>query len=246
LAEGRRTTSLGHLLAPMAIRYIVVPSRNAPVDAHSSPVPTPVVLLSGLSQQVDLRTVPTDASLTVYENAAWAPARAILSARAADASRSGTPAASQSASLGGAEPVLLAGSFNHFTGRVPASADVLVSSTASSHWRMSVEGHAAARRPAFGWAMAFAVPNQGGKASLGFATPVGRTLVILLETALWLVAVGLVIADRRRPPVSPDEGDLSVPRGWLEDAGRDDVSIGSSRRRWVAEPVGVDSDEVWA
>ncbi|HSS11784.1 MAG TPA: hypothetical protein VLL25_17990, partial [Acidimicrobiales bacterium] len=248
LAQGRQTTNLGHLLAPMAVRYIVVPSRTGPTDAQSAPVPLPTGVLAALGQQVDLRTVPTDASLTVYENAAWAPARAILPPQAVEASRSGSPEASQSAYLAGARPVLLNGRFDHFTGPLPGGSEVLVSNTDSGHWRLSVGGQSATRRPAFGWAMAFAVPEQGGKASLRFNTPVGRILVIFFETALWLVALGLVIIDRRRRlPVSPGDGDLSVPTRWLEDAERAPVAVGPERHRprRVAEPVGVDSDEVW-
>ncbi|HSS10187.1 MAG TPA: hypothetical protein VLL25_09890, partial [Acidimicrobiales bacterium] len=58
----------------------------------------------------------------------------------------------------------------------------------------------------------------------------------------------LVIIDRRRRlPVSPGEGDLSVPTRWLEDAERAPVAVAPEphRPRRVSEPVGVDSDEVW-
>jgi len=249
LAEGGQTTSVGHLLAPMAVRYIVLPSMIAPSDAHSSPVPLPGVVLSALGRQVDLRTVETDASLTVYENAAWAPGRAVLTPQAAAASQTQSARAVSSTELAGSQPVLAGGSFDHFTGRVPAGAHVLVASTDSDHWRLSAGGRAATRRTAFGTAMLFSVAGQGGKASLRFGTPAGRRFVLLLQVALWLVAVGLVITDRRRRQAGDDhESELSVPAGWLEDVTLQPVLATSERRRTrrVAEPVGVDSDELWS
>jgi hypothetical protein len=97
--------------------------------------------------------------------------------------------------------------------------------------------------------MLFSVAGQGGKASLRFGTPVGRRLVLLLQVALWLVAVGLVITDRRRrQPGDEPESELSVPAGWLDDVTLQPVLATSGRRRTrrVAEPVGVDSDELWS
>jgi len=97
--------------------------------------------------------------------------------------------------------------------------------------------------------MLFSVAGQGGKASLRFGTPAGRRFVLLLQVALWLVAVGLVITDRRRRQAGDDhESELSVPAGWLDDVTLQPVLATSERRRTrrVAEPVGVDSDELWS
>jgi hypothetical protein len=249
LAEGGRTASMGHLLAPTAVRYIVLPSMMAPSDAHPSPVPVPGALLSALSRQIDLRTVPTDASLTVYENAAWVPGRAVLTSPATQASRENSARAIASTDLAGGRPALPEGSFDHFTGQLPAGATVLAASTDSDHWQLSAGGLAAHRQPAFGSAMVFSVSGQGGKASLRFVTPVGRRLILLLQTALWLAAAGLVIADRRfRQPGREVEGELSVPAGWLEDESLQPVLASGERRRIrrVAEPGGVDRDELWS
>jgi hypothetical protein len=249
LAEGGQTTSVGHLLAPMAVRYIVLPSMTAPSDARSSPVPVPGAILSALSRQIDLRTVPTDASLTVYENAAWAPGRALLTRPAARASQSPSARAVSSTELASSQPALPAGSFDHFTGRLPGRAPVLVANTDSDHWRLSAGGRAASRSTAFGAAMLFTVAGQGGKASLRFGTPFGRRFVLLLQIALWVAALGLVITDRRRrQPAEEPESELSVPAGWLDDVTLQPVLATSDRRRTrrVAEPVGVDSDELWS
>ncbi len=83
LAQGRLTTKLGHLLAPMAVRYVVIPNHNGPSGSGAVPVATPGALLAGLQLQTDLEAVNADPNYTVYQNAAWAPARAVLPATAA-------------------------------------------------------------------------------------------------------------------------------------------------------------------
>ena len=78
LVQNRLTTKFGHLVAPMAVRYIVVPNHNAPAGAGGQAVLTPGALLAGLELQTDLQVVNADPNYTVYQNSAWAPARAIL------------------------------------------------------------------------------------------------------------------------------------------------------------------------
>src|ERR1700738_2154084 len=103
----------------LAVRYLVIPHRRAPAGSGASPQPATADLVTALGLQIDLRTVQTDQALTVYENAAWAPERAVLSDEAAAASRSAAPRAAQDAPLADAQPVLVDGSHDHFTGPVP-------------------------------------------------------------------------------------------------------------------------------
>ena len=74
LALGGETTKLGSLLAPGAVRYLVVPSRAAPVRDRMRPLPPPVGVVPALDAQLDLRQLESDESVRVYENAAWATA----------------------------------------------------------------------------------------------------------------------------------------------------------------------------
>jgi GT2 family glycosyltransferase len=246
LASARLTTRLGHLLAPMAVRYIVVPSQTAPAGTGGSAVALPADIVAGLDQQTDLRARPTDEALRVYENAAWTPGRAVLTAdAAAAATQAATPAASQTVELAGATPVLNSGGPDAFTGAVPAGAHVLVSGTYQSGWQLSVGGQNAPRQQAFGWAMLFTTP-QGGKASLHFATPlVGRSL-LLLEAALWLVAVVALVGDRRR------RGTGAAPPGGAATTAAQPVVeppfpvvVGPRKHRRVTVPDTGDDDEMW-
>jgi hypothetical protein len=204
--------------------------------------------------QTDLKTVQTDPAVTVYENAAWAPARAVLPDDAAAASRSGTAQALQTAPVAGAPPVL-PGSWNgRMSGPLPGGHDIYVAAARSGHWHLSVAGQTLSARPAFGSAMAFAVPQGGGKGVLRFHTPMGRYVLILIEVAFWVVAIGIVITDRRRRPLEqptdadrPSATDWADATDWFETIDLEDrpVPVPRHRPRRIVEPVGVDDDEVW-
>ncbi|HLY82819.1 MAG TPA: hypothetical protein VKQ71_07530, partial [Acidimicrobiales bacterium] len=249
LARAGLTTRLGHLMAPMAVRYIVVPNRAGPADSGASRLPTPTDIVTALSLQVDLRTVSNDPAVTVYENASWTPERSVLAPAAVDDSGSATPQAAQDAPLAGDPTVFSGTGHDRFAGPVPGG-DLLVSATRNRRWVLSVSGRHASQRSAFGWAMAFSVPDPGGNATLRFHTPVTRGLALGLETLLWLVALAAAIAGRRRAPRRPPE-----PAGSAGDAfadRRDPVIgepslVGALRRpRRVAPPVGIDpGDEDW-
>jgi hypothetical protein len=246
LARAGLTTNLGHLVAPMAVRYIIVPSRTAPSGAGGRSVPVPHDVLTALGLQVDLRTVQADEAVTVYENSAWTAQRAMRPPPAVPFSRSDGPQASQDAPLAGARPVLPGSSVGTVKGTLPAG-DLLVSATANSRWQLRVAGQPAPRTPAFGWAMAFSIPGEGGQARLGYKTPVTRPLAIGIETLLWAAAVGGVIwAWRRRGQVEHLGPDLAIPAEWLEDEEEESAATIRRRARRVAEPVGVDADELWS
>jgi hypothetical protein len=72
-----RTDEVGALLAPVGIRYIVVPTADAPAlpGTESSPLraPPPAALLSSLQAQQDLVQRPVEAGGYLFVNAAWSP-----------------------------------------------------------------------------------------------------------------------------------------------------------------------------
>lgn len=194
LARQEGTTRLGHLLAPMAVRYIAVATAVAP-DRPRPAVPVPADLLPGLSAQIDLRLISDDAGLVVYENAAWLPARAALDdERLAAAGASGLAAASR-AELAGAKPALpRERSPFRFEGTLPPGA-IFHSETAGGGWQLEVEGETVRRQPAFGWATVY--PDTGGDTGrLRYRTSPLRYVALAIEVALWFAAVRL--ARRRR------------------------------------------------
>jgi|SRR5579872_84351 len=75
-AERGSTLRLGALLAPEGIRYLVVPTAEAPVltggPVRANALP-PAALVSDLQAQSDLRQRLTEAGVLVFENTAWHP-----------------------------------------------------------------------------------------------------------------------------------------------------------------------------
>jgi GT2 family glycosyltransferase len=198
LAVARRgdTTRLGHLLAPMAVKYVVVPERLAPgrVSAPSTPIPT--VVSRALAAQIDLRLVPSDPSVTVYENTAWGPGRALVRSEVSE--RSSPQGIDRSADRPLLEPQK---SPVRFGGAVPDDATVFLSESPSG-WGLSVAGDEVGRAEAFGWASSFAVAD-GGEGTLRFPTSPLRYVALALELLLWAVAVALLSRGReatRRAP----------------------------------------------
>ena len=196
IAGDGRTDRLGRLLAPMAIRYVVVPVRSAPAASNATALPVPDTLISALGSQLDLRKVDIDDALYVYENTAWIPARAVLSPGAAAASAESDPAALAATDLGTSTPVLPGGSATNGRGPVPAGIMYLAQAS-SARWRLQVDGTSVARRPAFGWANAFTVPVPG-QARLSYRTPLTRRFALLGQLVAWLVVVGVLVRGRRR------------------------------------------------
>ena len=196
LAARRETSRLGRLLAPMGVRYVIVVEAAAPDEPIH---PAPADLVRTLGEQLDLEQVPVDATLHVYRNAAWAPARAALP----DGTVTSAPGTSYfgqatATDLHAAKPALPAGDgFAAYTGDVANGDDIYLASGSSPHWSLSVGGHTVPRTEAFGWANAFAV-NGTGRATVRFNTPIQRRLLLAGQVALWLVAILVLIRLRRR------------------------------------------------
>jgi GT2 family glycosyltransferase len=259
LAQNRLTTKLGHLLAPMAVRYIVVPSDDAPSESGAAPVPTPDALLAGLQLQTDLQAVNVDPDYTVYQNAAWAPARALLPAAAIPVAADSTTAGLrtlQETDLTGAAPVFTSASAGRAHGYVLAGSTVYVSATRDAAWRLHVGSASIAPQPAFGWAMSFRVPAAAtGPAGQPVPIAEGATLqprpawglraAQLVEVLLWVAAIVVAAIDlrRRRTEHPPSE---TVRPEWFTPMSP--VVARSGWRRGGPHPLGaedLEGDEVW-
>lgn len=74
-AEDGKTVDVGALLAPLGIRYVVLPTADAPeIEGTQSPpvvAAPPARLLSALGDQSDLVERPVEAGADVFDNADW-------------------------------------------------------------------------------------------------------------------------------------------------------------------------------
>ena len=199
VARRSGTTGLGHLLAPAAVRYVVVPDRAAPARAGTPRRPPPPDIPAALDAQVDLKKLQGDDSLLVYENSAWLPGRARLAPGApVDAGQSGL-AVLQRLELAGAAPVLPERtSPTRFSGPLGEGDRVLLAEASSRRWQLRVAGRTAPRTEAFGWANAFTSP-AAGRATLRYRTSPVRYGAILVQLALWALVVRHLVRRRRRP-----------------------------------------------
>jgi hypothetical protein len=194
------TARLGRLLAPLGIRYIVVPEQLSTADA-SQRLAIPAALTRALGSQLDLRLLPSDPALDVYENVSWGPARALLTE--AGAAALAAPQRSE-ADLAGGQPVLGGSGPVRFRGPLPAPGTVLLAESPSDRWQLEVRGTAAPRQDAFGVANSFAT-RDAGSARLRYRTPLYRYPLALLPFALWAWAAALLWRTRARPaPPEPD------------------------------------------
>ena len=208
----------------------------------------PGTLLAGLLLQTDLQVVNVDPNYTVYQNAAWAPARTVL-----------PPAAVPPAAGGAAGDPRPAADRSHRGSPGAHRRDPDAGSRHRAAGRQRVRGRRPARaaggctsaaprsspQPAFGWAMSFAVPAPAvpGPATLRSRRPPwpGLRAGQIVEILLWVAAIAVAAIDLRRrraehPPdrngapgvVRPDEpgrrprrGGAGAPRaGWAPKTSR--------------------------
>jgi hypothetical protein len=194
VARRGETSRLGHLLAPLGVRYVAVPLAVAAGAAKPAP---PADVLAALRAQIDLKLISSDSSLVVYENAAWAPIRNVLPAGAVAASHRAGPDAARTIELTGAAAALrVERRPTEFTGTVPAAGEVAVAEAYSSRWSLSTGGRHAPHRKAFGWSNAFTVAAKG-PGTLRYRTPPVRYAALLLELALWAFALRFALAGIR-------------------------------------------------
>jgi GT2 family glycosyltransferase len=200
-ATRRETNRLGDLLGPMGIRYVVVPERLAPTPFATEEFPLDPQVRDALASQLDLVQINVNTAVTIYENAAWIPTRALLPSsdagdmgedavepREALAAATRTDFGDATAALGDEQGPTT------FQGPVDGEGELYLASGPTDGWHLEVDGEEAERRTVFGWANAFDLP-RGGTAKLSYDTPLTRLLLIVVQAALWI----LVLSQIRRP-----------------------------------------------
>ncbi len=203
LAREGKTVHLGRLLAPAAIRYVVVLKSLAPNVAgvqSAQAYPPPGDLVAALEQQADLRQVPGGEGFVVFANTTALPERAsrpgppVVGTEATRGSTAGL-AHPPAGDLSGWRPVLpRAHGSAGYTGSVPSG--VVYSAMApAADFGLRVAGHAVAGRPAFGWARQFAVPG-GGPAALGLSAVPYSGIGGGLEIVLWVLVCAVLLGRR--------------------------------------------------
>ncbi|MCJ7437150.1 MAG: glycosyltransferase [Acidimicrobiia bacterium] len=192
VAVDGNTARLGRLLAPAGVRYVAVPLRNGPDGARGEPVPA---VTAALAEQLDLARLRSERGLVVYENQSWAPARAVVTGRDADAVPTGAVDPLRSAvrtDLVGAKPI---------GGDAPIPAGtVLLGDALAGGWRAEGPNGVLPHEAAFGYLNSWVNPRVGA-VSITHDGQGLRYALLAGEAVLWLVALAWWSRGRRRDRV---------------------------------------------
>ena len=193
------TLRAGRLLAPMAIRFVVVPEFDGVVSTVSDPLPRPAGLIESLEDQLDLVALqPGLPTLEVFENRAWLPTAALLRGEAAEVSDTAGAEVLVRTDLSDASPLFIgADQFGQSSAAVESGV-VHLAVPFGDGWSLQLDGDSVSPRRAFGETEAFDI-ETAGTAVLEYKTSTGRALLIALQVVLW--AAALLAAGRVRVPV---------------------------------------------
>lgn len=225
LASGD-TPRVGRLIAPLGVRYVVVPLLDGARSTREAPMPVPGGLVDALRVQLDLRRQYESADLLIYENTAWVPTVAQLSAAGAAASGTAGMDALVLSDLRGATPAKTGFVPGRATQRLEVSPGVVnVAVPPSPRWTLSVDGQRIASRPAFGATTGFDIPGNVGagvRATLRFDRPFLQVALVVAQFVLWVIAIfvalGLRLKRRKVVPVMTT-GD-AVPMSFSSQVGQ--------------------------
>lgn len=202
------TQRAGRLLAPLGIRYIVVPEIDGVVSTSSDPLDQPLGLVDALDKQLDIVSegLPT---VEVFENTSWLPTYSFLTGPTAEASRAAGDEALVGADLTSAQAVFSGADARSDSRSELTPGVVHLAVPFDEHWRVDVDGRQVPPRPAFGTMTAFDIDNAGS-ATLSYETAVSRSAVLVFQAVLWVAVlfvamrVSLPFARRRRRVVTDE------------------------------------------
>jgi hypothetical protein len=220
------TARLGALVAPMAVRYIVVPLAAAPEPYATGTSYQPAALLAMLDAQLDLDSVTVNPGLRVYRNAAWGPERALLPKEASVPSGGPAIADRLLPQVSGAPEVLTEpDGFAGWSGAIDSEGStVYLSQSGGPNWSLTQNGQALERSDALGWASSFR-STSSGDAELHFDTPFTRWLMLLGQVVLWSLVIWYLLRVRVRVDESSTLAGVAEP--GLASSGETPTASGS-------------------
>jgi GT2 family glycosyltransferase len=242
----------GRLLAPLGIRYVVVPLTNGSTSTVARPIAPPDGLQAALVAQLDLGVVRGQPSLSLFVNRAWFPVGAQLTDATAEASRQAGADTLVRADLTHAVPSMVGIDAAPRSAYEVAPGVVHVAIPYDPRLTLHVDDGTAAGttiqgRPGFGVTTAFDV-EAGGIGRVSYEPDDSRRWAVAGQAALWLAVVAVAAVartqfGRRRTVEVLDETLIDLGTGGLDlrdDAG--DHGRGVAGEALVAAPGELSDD----
>ncbi len=191
-----QTARAGRLLAPLSVRYIVVPIVDGGQSTRDDPIAVPNGLVEALSRQLDLKRRFASPDLVVFENTAWVPVRSRLTDAGATSSASAGAESMIASDISGATsfPAVSTDDSPSETAVEPGTLHLAVPFT--SRWELTVDGAPVPARPAFGLTNAYDV-TSAGTAQLSYSRSVLHTVLVSVQVAAWCLVLVLAVSRRR-------------------------------------------------
>ena len=193
-----QTARAGRLLAPLSVRFIVVPIIDGGQSTRRDPITAPRGLVDSLSRQLDLRRLYASPDLVIFENASWVPVRSMLTASGAASSQLAGATSMIATDISGATPLPTQ---TRPEGAIEADVKpgtLHLAVPFSTHWKLTLDGNKIEARPAFGLTNAYDIASAG-RIRLGFESSLIHSISVLLQFAAWcVVAFFALVRPRRR------------------------------------------------
>ena len=182
-----QTVRAGRLLAPLAIRYIVVPIVDGGASTVERPLPAPDGLLASLSAQLDFRRVYTANDLVIFENVAYLPSLAVVDENTSLVSQQAGSEVLLSSQLTSVSPLARSGDVESVPSLIGVGT-VHAAVPFDDGLALDIQGVKVKARVAFGGTSAFDLPIEG-VARLTFDTPFLHFVLVAFQALLWAVVV---------------------------------------------------------
>ncbi len=198
VADGS-TLRAGRILAPLGIRYVVIPKTDGAASTVDDPIPLADGLLAAFQNQLDIGSIYGPPSLEIYVNQAWFPVGAQLSSAAADASRQAGEQTLARSDLSDAVPSMVGADEGE-----PAAANQVAPGVVhlaipfDDRLHLTVDGVEVPARPGFGVTTAFDI-EQSGTGILTYQRDANRGWWLASQMTLWIAL--LVLAAGARLPI---------------------------------------------
>ena len=196
IAEGS-TQRAGRLLAPLGIRFVVVPLTDGARSTVRHPIEAPLGIVSALRSQLDLGDYQGHPSLEMFINRAWFPVGAQLTGATAEASREAGDEVLVRADLAGAVPSMVGIDRGTSVPYEVLPGVVHVAIPFDDRFTLVADQETLQARSGFGITTAFDIAEPG-VGQIAYEQDPNRSWWLAVQAVLWLVV--LVLASGARYP----------------------------------------------